>query len=284
MDPRRLLIFREVARAGSISAAARALGWTQPAVSQHLAGPGALGRLCRCCCAAPGGVELTEPGRGSSPAPTPSPPQLHMAEEELADLTALRRGRVAPGRLPLGGGDAGAARGRRPADPSPRRRRRAHRGGAARGARPARAGRRRPRAGVRLRRADPSTAAAWSGDRWPRSRSRWSSPPTTRSARGGSRAAPTWPTSPGSSAATRCREHAVPSARRPASSRGSATSATTTWWCRTSSRSAWASRCCRARRWRPTGTPARRPRAGVVPRTYGIVHRPGAERVPATAA
>ena len=37
MDPRRLLVFREVARAGSLTAAARALGWTQPAVSQHLA-------------------------------------------------------------------------------------------------------------------------------------------------------------------------------------------------------------------------------------------------------
>ena len=36
MDPRRLLIFREIARAGSISGAARSLGWTQPAVSQHL--------------------------------------------------------------------------------------------------------------------------------------------------------------------------------------------------------------------------------------------------------
>ena len=30
MDPKRLLIFRSVARAGSISAAARELGWTQP--------------------------------------------------------------------------------------------------------------------------------------------------------------------------------------------------------------------------------------------------------------
>ena len=36
MDPRRLLIFRAVARAGSISAGARELGWTQPAVSQHI--------------------------------------------------------------------------------------------------------------------------------------------------------------------------------------------------------------------------------------------------------
>jgi DNA-binding transcriptional LysR family regulator len=36
VDPRRLLIFREVARRGSLSAAASALGWTQPAVGQHL--------------------------------------------------------------------------------------------------------------------------------------------------------------------------------------------------------------------------------------------------------
>ena len=36
MDPRRVLIFRTVVRAGSISAGARELGWTQPAVSQHL--------------------------------------------------------------------------------------------------------------------------------------------------------------------------------------------------------------------------------------------------------
>ena len=36
LDPKRLLIFRTVAREGSVSAAARALGWTQPAVSQHL--------------------------------------------------------------------------------------------------------------------------------------------------------------------------------------------------------------------------------------------------------
>lgn len=36
LDPRRLLIFREVARLGSLSAAAATLGWTQPAVGQHM--------------------------------------------------------------------------------------------------------------------------------------------------------------------------------------------------------------------------------------------------------
>ena len=37
LDPKRMLILRVVAQTGSISAAARALGWTPPAVSQHLA-------------------------------------------------------------------------------------------------------------------------------------------------------------------------------------------------------------------------------------------------------
>ncbi|MGI8311202.1 LysR family transcriptional regulator [Saccharopolyspora hattusasensis] len=36
MDAQRLLVFREIVQAGSLGAAARALGWTEPAVSQHL--------------------------------------------------------------------------------------------------------------------------------------------------------------------------------------------------------------------------------------------------------
>jgi molybdate transport repressor ModE-like protein len=93
MDVRRLLIFREVARAGSISAAARSLGWTQPAVSQHL---GALERsvgmplLLR----GPGGVELTEPGTRLLDRADQVALQLHLAEEEVAGLTSLRRGRA----------------------------------------------------------------------------------------------------------------------------------------------------------------------------------------------
>jgi len=93
MDPKRLLIFRAVARAGSISGAARDLGWTQPAVSQHLR---ALERSAGCALLlrGAGGVELTEPGRVLLVRADALAVQLHMAEEELADLTALRRGRV----------------------------------------------------------------------------------------------------------------------------------------------------------------------------------------------
>ena len=93
MDPRRLLIFRSVARAGSISAAARELGWTQPAVSQHLR---ALERSAGCALLlrSASGVELTEPGRVLLARADAVAGQLHMAGEELAELTALRRGRV----------------------------------------------------------------------------------------------------------------------------------------------------------------------------------------------
>jgi molybdate transport repressor ModE-like protein len=93
MDPRRLLVFREVARAGSISAAARSIGWTQPAVSQQLralereAGSGLVLRGA-------GGVELTEPGRVLLARADAIAGQLHMAGEELAALTQLRRGTV----------------------------------------------------------------------------------------------------------------------------------------------------------------------------------------------
>ena len=93
MDSKRLLIFRQVARAGSISGAARELGWTQPAVSQHLR---ALERsvgvplLLR----GPGGVEPTEPGRLLLDRADAVALQLHLADEELAEITALRRGRA----------------------------------------------------------------------------------------------------------------------------------------------------------------------------------------------
>ncbi len=93
LDPRRVLIFRAVARAGSISAAARELGWTQPAVSQHLArlerdagGP----LLLR----GPGGVRLTEAGTALLRRADVVAAELHAAGEELAALAQLRGGRV----------------------------------------------------------------------------------------------------------------------------------------------------------------------------------------------
>lgn len=90
---RRLLIFREVARAGSISAAARSLGWTQPAVSQHLK---ALERtvgqplLLR----GPDGTSPTHAGEVLLVRADAVAAELHMADEEMAALGSLRRGRV----------------------------------------------------------------------------------------------------------------------------------------------------------------------------------------------
>lgn len=93
LDARRTLIFRSVARAGSISAAARDLGWTQPAVSQHLA------RLERdagtpLLLRGSGGVSLTEAGTALLRRADVVAAELYAAEEELAALTSLRAGRV----------------------------------------------------------------------------------------------------------------------------------------------------------------------------------------------
>lgn len=93
LDPRRLLIFRDVARAGSISAAARALGWTQPAVSQHLArlerevGGPLLLRSTQ-------GVTLTPAGTALLRRADTVAGELHAAAEELAAHADLRSGRV----------------------------------------------------------------------------------------------------------------------------------------------------------------------------------------------
>ncbi|WP_347042780.1 LysR family transcriptional regulator [Brachybacterium nesterenkovii] len=93
MDPRRLLIFRTVVRNGSIGAGARELGWTQPAVSQHLA---ALEKEIgtQLLLRSSSGVTPTEAGRRLASHAEAVAAQLQAAEEELADITALRRGRV----------------------------------------------------------------------------------------------------------------------------------------------------------------------------------------------
>lgn len=93
LDARRLLIFRTVARAGSISAAARDLGWTQPAVSQHLArlerdaGTSLLQR-------GPTGVRLTDAGEALLRRADAIAVELHVAAEELSAIAQLRAGRV----------------------------------------------------------------------------------------------------------------------------------------------------------------------------------------------
>ena len=99
MDPRRLLIFRTVVRNGSIGAGARELGWTQPAVSQHLA---ALEKEVgtRLLLRSSSGVTPTEAGGRLAAHAEAIAAQLHAAEEELADITALRRGTVKFGTFP----------------------------------------------------------------------------------------------------------------------------------------------------------------------------------------
>lgn len=88
-----MLVFRTVARAGSLSAAARELGWTQPAVSQQLqrlerdVGGPLLVRSSR-------GVTLTEAGRVLLGRADTVAGELHMAAEELASIAELRGGRV----------------------------------------------------------------------------------------------------------------------------------------------------------------------------------------------
>ncbi|MBG0826380.1 LysR family transcriptional regulator [Planomonospora sp. ID67723] len=93
MDPHRLLVFREIARAGSIAGAARALGWTQPAVSQHLrhlerrAGMALVLRR-------PRGVQLTEAGEVLLRHADAVATRLHAAADALDALAHLREGTV----------------------------------------------------------------------------------------------------------------------------------------------------------------------------------------------
>lgn len=87
LDSRRVLIFREVARSGSVSGGARALGLTQPAVSQHL-------RALEAEIGTPlflrgsGGVTPTEAGERLLARADRIAAELGHAESELADLAA----------------------------------------------------------------------------------------------------------------------------------------------------------------------------------------------------
>ena len=93
LDPRRLLIFREVARRGSLSAAAAALGWTQPAVGQHLH------RLERdlgltLALRSTRGVTLTEAGNALLVHADAVAARLVAAGEDMHTLTTLQGGRL----------------------------------------------------------------------------------------------------------------------------------------------------------------------------------------------
>lgn len=93
LDPRRLLLLREVARQGSLAGAARALGLTQPAVSQSL-------RVLETAVALPlivrqgRGVVLTDAGRALLAHAEAVADSLEAARQELSALAGLSGGQV----------------------------------------------------------------------------------------------------------------------------------------------------------------------------------------------
>ena len=93
LDVRRLRVLREVARCGSFSAAAESLGYTQPAISRHVAlleqetGATLLERR-------PGGVRLTDAGELLVAHTDAILARLSDAEEALDALLGLRAGRL----------------------------------------------------------------------------------------------------------------------------------------------------------------------------------------------
>jgi molybdate transport repressor ModE-like protein len=99
LDVRRLHLLREVARHGSLSAAARALDYSQPAVSHHIArleeefGTPLLLRGGR-------GVRLTEAGETLCAHAEEILGRMAVAREEMAALSGLRAGRVRLGAFP----------------------------------------------------------------------------------------------------------------------------------------------------------------------------------------
>jgi len=101
IDVRRLQMLRAVAREGSLSAAARALGYTQPAVSHHIArledevGTALLTRLGR-------GVQLTDAGLALVEHADAVLSRLSAAEEDVAAIAGLRAGRVRLAAFPSG--------------------------------------------------------------------------------------------------------------------------------------------------------------------------------------
>lgn len=101
LDVRRLQMLQAVAREGSLSAAARTLGYTQPAVSHHIArleeemGTPLITRLGR-------GVRLTDAGLALADHAGAVLNRLAAAEEEVASIAGLRAGRVRLAAFPSG--------------------------------------------------------------------------------------------------------------------------------------------------------------------------------------
>lgn len=93
LDPRHLVVFAEVARSGSLASAAQALGWTQPAVAQHV---NRLERDTGCALVIRNsrGVTLTEAGRSLATHADAITARLRAARADLSALTDLRAGRV----------------------------------------------------------------------------------------------------------------------------------------------------------------------------------------------
>jgi molybdate transport repressor ModE-like protein len=101
IDPRRLQVIQAVAREGSLSAAARSLGYTQPAISHHVAqleaqlGTALVTRLGR-------GVRLTDAGRAVAEHADDVLGRMAAAEAEVAEIAGLRAGRVRLAAFPSG--------------------------------------------------------------------------------------------------------------------------------------------------------------------------------------
>jgi DNA-binding transcriptional LysR family regulator len=118
LDLRRLTVLRAVAREGSFSAAARALDYTQPAISHHIArleeevGTALLHR-------SPRGVTLTEAGEALVQHADAVITRLDAAQEEVAEIAGLRSGRVRVAAFPSGSATLFPAAARSLRDSSP---------------------------------------------------------------------------------------------------------------------------------------------------------------------
>ena len=101
-EVKHLRVFKEVAERGSFSAAAEALSYTQPAVSQQIA---ALERATgvKLVDRIPRGIRLTDAGRSLLGHAEAVLARLAAAEAELEQIGALRSGRVRLASFPTGG-------------------------------------------------------------------------------------------------------------------------------------------------------------------------------------